>query len=188
MKSEFGWFFILWCLNSSSTNARSRLRTQMNYAVKYIRQCEGKENLPARVSEFKIEKRNKNDFLSGDIVFDEDFEKGFNLDVTMKKCNDVTNNSTCTIFLNNLATPDLCLLLKYPLPYYAHFVRSVKPPPLCPIKKGTYSTRDFKITDTLSTFLPKTKNPAYFLGTLKGHKDKRQIICINLLMYGKFDG
>ncbi|GAB0091726.1 uncharacterized protein DMENIID0001_065910 [Sergentomyia squamirostris] len=152
----------------------------------YMGQCQGKENIPVYLPDFKIEQANRNQyFMSGDIVVRESFPRGFHLSIDVKKCTNPSVPDSCKTFLNNLATSDICTMLELPLPSYSSFVRSLNPPLKCPIRQTTYRMDNFQVEDSLTKYMPVSNSVSYWNVTIKGRQEKREIACIVFQMYSR---
>ncbi|GAB0086606.1 uncharacterized protein DMENIID0001_141330 [Sergentomyia squamirostris] len=145
----------------------------------YMGQCQGKEDLPIYLPDFKVEQTNRSQyFMSGDIIVKEPFPRGFHVSIDVKKCTNPSVADSCKTFLNNLSTSDICTMLDIPLPSYSSFVRSLKPPLKCPIRQTTYRMDNFQIEDTLTRYMPVSNSVSYWNVTIKGRQEKKEVACL----------
>lgn len=107
------------------------------------------------------------------------------VNVNIKSCEDMTDKSTCKPFLNQIATNELCLLLKKPLPSYRNFIRSMSPVLACPLKNTTYKIQNFPVPNELARYMQRSAGKRiYYFNRISGtSKDGRELVCFEFFMY-----
>lgn len=167
-----------------------------------MKQCPGRVDLPIMGLNFTLDRINRTqNYLNGDIVMKESFPTGFKgihhrirsitqdncttipVNVNIKSCEDMTDKSTCKPFLNQIATSELCLLLKKPLPSYRTFIRSMSPALQCPLRNTTYQIRNFQVPNELAKYMQRSSKRIYYFNRISGTKNGREIVCFEFFMY-----
>lgn len=93
------------------------------------------------------------------------------------------DKSTCKPFISQIATNELCLLLKVPLPSYYSFVENVRPKLECPLKNTTYRVRNFGVTNDLAKYMRKSQKRTYYFTRITGTSNSREIVCFEFFMF-----
>lgn len=108
----------------------------------------------------------------------------FTVNFIIKSCEDMTDKSTCKPFLNQLATNEICLLLKTPLPSYKDFIRRTNPPLRCPIQKTTYKFRDYPLANEMSRYMQRSNKQIYYLSRISGSTSNgREVGCYEFFLH-----
>lgn len=91
--------------------------------------------------------------------------------------------TSCTPFLSQLATTDLCLLLKLPLPSYRDFIQGTTPRLRCPLQSTTYRLRRLPISNELTRYMPRSGKKIYYFSHFSGSLNGREVLCFEFFMH-----
>lgn len=107
----------------------------------------------------------------------------FPVNVAIKSCEDMTDKSTCKPFLNQMATNEICRLLKNPLPSYRNFIHAMTPPLQCPLKITTHEFRNFQVPNELARYMQKSAKRIYYFIRISGTKNGKEMLCFEFFMF-----
>ncbi|KAL1381351.1 hypothetical protein pipiens_013536 [Culex pipiens pipiens] len=119
--------------------------------IHHIGQCSDHKDLPIFVPDMRIAALNSTtSAVSGTVHFREDFPTGWDVVVSIRKCDNFRPDADCRPFMDHLVSMNQCTMSRlFGDVAYMKYLKNLQPRAECPFRKGNYTFGETAVDDEL---------------------------------------
>lgn len=119
--------------------------------IHHIGQCSDHKDLPIFLPDMRIAALNSTtSAVSGTVHFREDFPTGWDVAVSIRKCDNFRPDADCRPFMNHLVSMNQCTMSRlFGDVAYMKYLKNLQPRAECPFRKGNYTFGETPVDDEL---------------------------------------